>query len=193
MLRRTYDWILTFANHPYAIWILGTVSFVESSFFPIPPDPLFIAMLLSRRSQSWTLALVCTLSSVAGGWLGYAIGYGLYETVGEFIINTYGLQGVFDRFQESFNQWGFWIVALKGLTPIPYKVVTIACGVTGLNFFTFTMASLIARGFRFFLLATLFWYFGPPLKVYIEKNLTLVTLASLGALLGGFGLVCALG
>ena len=193
MLRRTYDWILTFANHPYAIWILGIVSFVESSFFPIPPDPLFIAMLLSRRSQSWTLALVCTLSSVAGGWLGYAIGYGLYETVGEFIINTYGLQGVFDRFQESFNQWGFWIVALKGLTPIPYKVVTIACGVTGLNFFTFTMASLIARGFRFFLLATLFWYFGPPLKIYIEKNLTLVTPASLGALLGGFGLVCALG
>ncbi len=193
MLRRMYDWILTFASHPYAIWILGTVSFVESSFFPIPPDPLFIAMLLSRRSQSWTLALVCTLTSVAGGWLGYAIGYGLYETVGEFIINTYGLQGVFDRFQESFNQWGFWIVALKGLTPIPYKVVTIACGVTGLNFFTFTMASLIARGFRFFLLATLFWYFGPPLKIYIEKNLTLVTVASLGALLGGFGLLCALG
>lgn len=188
-----YDWILSFANHPYAIWILGTVSFIESSFFPIPPDPLFIAMLLSRRSQSWTLALVCTLTSVAGGWLGYAIGYGLYETVGEFIINSYGLQGVFDRFQESFNQWGFWIVALKGLTPIPYKVVTIACGVTGLNFFTFTMASLIARGFRFFLLATLFWYFGPPLKIYIEKNLTLVTVASLAALLGGFGLLCALG
>jgi membrane protein YqaA with SNARE-associated domain len=99
----------------------------------------------------------------------------------------------FEKFQESFNQWGFWIVALKGLTPIPYKVVTIACGVTGLDFTTFTAASLIARGFRFFSLALLFWYFGPPLKVYIEKNLTFVTLASMTALLGGFGLLYALG
>jgi membrane protein YqaA with SNARE-associated domain len=193
MLRRAYDWVLSFAGHPYAIWILGTVSFVESSFFPLPPDPLFVAMLLSRRSQTWKLASICTVTSVIGGWLGYAIGYGLYETVGEFILQTYGLQRAFDSFQESFNQWGFWIVALKGLTPIPYKVVTIACGVTGLDFATFTWASLLARGFRFFSVALLFWYFGPPLKIYIEKNLALVTLASLTALFGGFGLLYALG
>lgn len=193
MLRRMYDWVLSFANHPYAIWILGAVSFAESSFFPIPPDPLLIAMLLSRRQQTWHLALVCTITSVVGGWFGYAIGHGLYETVGEFILHTYGLQATFDKFQESFNQWGFWIVALKGLTPIPYKVVTIACGVTGLDFTTFTAASLIARGFRFFSLALLFWYFGPPIKEYIEKNLTFVTLASVTALLGGFGILYALG
>jgi membrane protein YqaA with SNARE-associated domain len=193
MLRRIYEWVLSFANHPYAIWILGAVSFAESSFFPIPPDPLFIAMLLSRRTQSWTLAWVCTLTSVAGGWLGYAIGYGLYEFVGEFIINAYGLQGAFDSFQESFQKWGFWVVALKGLTPIPYKVVTIASGVVGLDFFTFTSASIIARGFRFFSLALLFWYFGPSIKEYIEKNLILVTIASSLALLGGFGILYALG
>jgi membrane protein YqaA with SNARE-associated domain len=193
MLQRLYDWILSFANHPYAIWILGAVSFAESSFFPIPPDPLLIAMLLSRRDQTWHLAIVCTITSVVGGWLGYAIGHELYETLGEFILQTYGLEATFNKFQDSFNEWGFWIVALKGLTPIPYKVVTIACGVTGLDFATFTWASIIARGFRFFSLALLFWYFGPSLKGYIEKNLTFVTFASLAALLGGFGLVYALG
>ena len=193
MLQRMYAWILSFANHPYAIWILGAVSFAESSFFPIPPDPLYIAMLLARREKTWQLAIICTLSSVIGGWLGYGIGYGLYESLGELIVQTYGLQPAFDRFQASFNEWGFWIVALKGLTPIPYKVVTIACGVTGLDFTTFTFASLIARGFRFFTLALLFWYCGPSIKEYIDKNLTLVTLASLGALLGGFGLIYALG
>lgn len=193
MLHRTYAWILSFANHPYAVWILGAVSFAESSFFPIPPDPLYIAMLLARREKTWQLAIICTLSSVVGGWLGYGIGYGLYETLGELILQTYGLQSAFDRFQDSFNEWGFWIVALKGLTPIPYKVVTIACGVTGLDFTTFTFASIIARGFRFFSLALLFWYCGPSIKEYIDKNLTLVTLASLGALLAGFGIVYALG
>lgn len=193
MLQRLYNWVLSFANHPYAIWILGAVSFAESSFFPIPPDPLLIAMLLSRRDQTWHLAIVCTITSVVGGWLGYAIGHELYETLGEFILQSYGLEATFNKFQDSFNQWGFWIVALKGLTPIPYKVVTIACGVTGLDFATFTWASLIARGFRFFSLAILFWYFGPSLKGYIEKNLTFVTFASLAALLGGFGLVYALG
>ncbi len=193
MLQRAYNWILSFANHPYAIWILAAVSFAESSFFPIPPDPLYIAMLLARRDKTWQLATICTISSVVGGWLGYAIGYGLYETIGEFILQTYGLQVAFDKFQQSFNEWGFWIVALKGLTPIPFKVVTIACGVTGLDFTSFTIASLIARGFRFFLLAILFWNFGAPIKGYIEKNLTLVTLMSLGALLGGFGVLYALG
>ncbi|MBS0271924.1 MAG: DedA family protein [Proteobacteria bacterium] len=193
MLRRTFDWIMSFANHPYAVWILAAVSFAESSFFPIPPDPLYIAMLLARREKSWQFAFICTISSVVGGWLGYAIGYGLYETIGEFILQTYGLQAAFDKFQDSFNEWGFWIVALKGLTPIPYKVVTIACGVTGLDFTSFTIASFIARGFRFFLLAALFWYYGPSMRQYIDKNLTLVTLASLGALIGGFGLVYVLG
>ncbi len=192
MLQRAYNWILGFAHHPYALWILGAVSFAESSFFPIPPDPLFVAMLLGRRENTWRLAAICTLASVIGGWFGYGIGYALYESLGEFIVQTYGLQGAFDKFQTSFNEWGFWIIALKGLTPIPYKVVTISAGVMGMDFITFTCASLIARGFRFFSLALLFWYFGPPLKEYMEKNLLFVTLASVGALLGGFGLVYAL-
>lgn len=193
MLRRTYNWILSFATHSYAIWILAAVSFAESSFFPIPPDPLYIAMLLARRDKTWQLAAICTISSVLGGWLGYAIGYGLYESLGQFIVSTYGLQASFDRFQESFNEWGFWIVALKGLTPIPYKVVTIACGFTGLDFTTFTLASIIARGFRFFTLAILFWYFGPPIKDYIDKNLTFVTLVSLAILISGFAIIYAIG
>ena len=109
------------------------------------------------------------------------------------MLQTYCLQGAFDKFQDSFNEWGFWIVALKGLTPIPFKVVTIACGVTGLDFTSFTIASFIARGFRFFTLALLFWYFGPSIKDYIEKNLTFVTLASFAALLGGFAVIYALG
>lgn len=193
MLQRSYNWVLSFATHPYAIWILAAVSFAESSFFPIPPDPLYIAMLLSRRDKTWQLAAICTISSVTGGWLGYSIGYGLYESLGQFIVQTYGLQASFDRFQDSFNEWGFWIVALKGLTPIPYKVVTIACGFTGLDFTTFTFASLIARGFRFFTVALLFWFFGPPIKQYIDENLAFVTLASLGALLSGFAIIYAIG
>ena len=193
MLRKSYDWVMGFADHPYAIWILGLVSFAESSFFPIPPDPLYVAMLLSKREKSWHLAWVCTITSVTGGWLGYAIGYGLYETIGEMILRAYGLQSSFEHFQDSFNQWGFWIVALKGLTPIPYKVVTISCGVTGLDFTTFTIASFIARGFRFFSLAILFWYFGPPIKEYIDRNLAFVTIAALLIIILGFGLVYALG
>lgn len=193
MLKRLYDWILAFAHHPYALWILGAVSFAESSFFPIPPDPLFVAMLLSRRQETWKLAAICSVASVTGGWVGYGIGYALYETLGEFIVQAYGLEAAFARFQESFNEWGFWIIALKGLTPIPYKIVTIASGVSGLDFTTFTCASFIARSFRFFSVALLFWYFGPPLKDYIEKNLMFVTCSSFVALLGGFYLVYALG
>lgn len=193
ILQRTYNWVMSFATHPYAIWILAAVSFAESSFFPIPPDPLYIAMLLARRNKTWQLATICTISSVVGGWLGYAIGYGLYESLGQFIVNTYGLQASFDRFQDSFNEWGFWIVAVKALTPIPYKVVTIACGFTGLDITTFTVASLIARGFRFFSVGLLFWYFGPPIKQYIDKNLALVTFGFLAVLLSGFAIVYAIG
>jgi membrane protein YqaA with SNARE-associated domain len=193
VLHRLYNWVLSFANHPYAIWILASVSFAESSFFPIPPDPLYIAMLLARRDRTWFLAFVCTISSVVGGWGGYAIGYCLYESLGQFIVQSYGLQASFDRFQDSFNEWGFWIVALKGLTPIPYKVVTIACGFTGLDLGTFTFASLIARGFRFLSLAVLFWFFGPPIKEYIERNLAFVTVVSVIALISGFAIIYFLG
>ena len=161
MLRRSYNWIISYAGRPDATRVLAIVAFVESSFFPIPPDPLYIAMLVADRTKAWRLAIICTLSSVIGGVFGYYIGYALYESIGSWILQTYGLTHAFEQLQHDFNEWGFWIVALKGLTPIPYKIVTIASGVAKLNMATFIMASVIARGFRFFMLAGLFYLFGP--------------------------------
>lgn len=189
MLQKTYNWVMSLADHPRAKWALSAVSFTESSFFPIPPDPLYLAMALKRREDVWNLALLCTITSVIGGYLGYAIGYGLYETLGKQIIDFYGYGDSFHKVQQQFNEWGFWIVALKGLTPIPYKIVTITSGVSGLDLLTFTVASLIARGFRFYFLAILFWFFGPRIKDYIERNLTLVTTLLLFALIGGYFII----
>lgn len=186
MLRKLYDWIMNLAGHPHAKWALSAVSFAESSFFPIPPDPLYMAMALKERRDTWSLAILCTVTSVLGGYVGYAIGYGLYETLGKFIIELHGWGDSFHEVQEQFNKWGFWIVALKGLTPIPFKLVTIASGVGGLDLWVFTLASFVARGFRFAYVAALLWFFGPRIKDYIEKNLTLVTVVSLIVLIGGF-------
>ena len=186
MIQKSYDYIMRYASHPKAVWVLNLVAFVESSFFPLPPDPLFIAMVLKNRSKAWQYAFMCTVSSVLGGLLGYWIGYELYETVGLWIIETYSLQESFANFQKQFDTWGFWIIALKGLTPIPYKIVTISCGLAGFDLKSFVFASLIARGFRFFMLAALLWKFGEPIKDYIDKNLKLVLFSGLGALVGGF-------
>jgi membrane protein YqaA with SNARE-associated domain len=186
MLHKLYYWIMSFAGHRHAIWVLAIVSFAESSFFPLPPDPLYMAMILGNREKAWYLATICTLSSVIGGMLGYYIGYALFETFGTWIVETYGLQESFIQLQHSFQKWGFWIVALKGLTPIPYKIVTITSGVAELNLGTFVIASIVARGFRFFSLAILLWYFGPNIKNYIEKNLTLVTILGVSVLVLGF-------
>ena len=186
MLRNMYDWVMSLAGHRHAKWALSAVSFAESSFFPIPPDPLYLAMALKERQNTWNLALLCTLTSVIGGYVGYAIGYGLYETLGKSIIEFYGAGESFHKVQDQFNEWGFWIIALKGLTPIPFKVVTIASGVAKLDLWTFTAASLVARGFRFLYVAALLWFFGPKIKDYIEENLTFVTVVGLIALIGGF-------
>lgn len=177
------------AGHKHAKWLLGTVSFAESSFFPLPPDPLLLAMALQRRSDTWNLAILCTVTSVVGGYLGYAIGYGFYETAGKSIIDFYGMGDKFETLKTQFNHYGFWIIALKGLTPIPFKVVTITSGVAGLDLVTFTVASIVARGFRFLYVAALLWFFGPQIKDYIEKNLYLVTTIGLIALVGGFILI----
>lgn len=189
MLRKSYNWILNFADHPKALWMLVVVSFAESSFFPLPPDPLYFAMLLSRNDNPWRLAFICTVSSVLGGLLGYWIGFSLYETWGTAIIDFYGLAQKFENFQNSFQQWGFWIVALKGLTPIPYKLVTICSGVAKLDLKIFVLASLIARGFRFFLVAFLLRRYGLWIRDFIERHLGLVTLAGLLILLAGFFLL----
>lgn len=186
MIRRSYNWILNHAGTPKARWMLVAVSFAESSFFPIPPDPLYMAMILARVQDAWKLAFICTLSSVVGGILGYYIGFALYETAGEWIINTYHLQDSFDKFQVSFDKYGFWIIALKGLTPIPYKVVTIFSGVAKLDMVTFLSASIVARSFRFYMVAAVLKYCGPQIRDVIEKNLTLITLLVFAAIISGF-------
>lgn len=185
MLRKSYNWVMNNANEPKALWILIAVTFAESSFFPLPPDPLLMTMTLANERRAFRLATICTITSVVGGWLGYYIGYALFESIGEWIINANGLESAFTRFQDSFQKWGFWIVALKGLTPIPYKVVTIFSGVAKLDLLTFTFASILARGFRFYGLALVMRYAGPGVRQFIEKNLTLVTVGVLLALVGG--------
>jgi membrane protein YqaA with SNARE-associated domain len=186
MLRSLYDWVIRLSEHPKSLWAMGAVSFTESSFFPIPPDVMLIPMVLAQRAKAWLIAAVCTASSVAGGFFGYAIGFFFFETIGQWLIQFYGLQSGFAQFQEQFNQWGLWIILVKGLTPIPYKVVTIACGVAKFDLVVFGLASLATRGARFYLVAALLYVFGQPIRSFIERHLTLVTSAFVVLLVGGF-------
>ncbi|MBV8191193.1 MAG: DedA family protein [Alphaproteobacteria bacterium] len=186
MLRRLYDWVIRLAAHPRALAVLGLVSFLESSIFPIPPDAMLIPMVLADRTRAFKIALVCTVCSVLGGLLGYAIGYYFFETLGEWVVQTYGLQKSLDAFRAGFAEYGIWIILIKGLTPIPYKLVTIASGAAHFDLFTFVWASIVTRGLRFFLLAALLWKFGEPIRHFIEERLTLITSAFVVALLGGF-------
>ena len=186
MLRRLYDWTLGFAGHRHAMPAMATVSFVESSFFPIPPDVMMIPMIMARRELAWRIAIVATISSVLGGALGYLIGYGLYESLGQPILELYGQAERFAEFQETFNELGWWLVIGAGITPFPYKVITIASGVTALDFGTFMLASLVGRAGRFFLVAGLLWAFGPPIRHFIEKHLGLVALVFFVMLFAGF-------
>ncbi len=185
-LRRMYDWCLEAADTKRAQYIMYAVAFAESSFFPLPPDLMLIPMVLANRALAWRLALGATISSVIGGILGYAIGYYLFATIGLWIIETYGLHQMFERFHTEFQTYGFWIIALKGLTPIPFKLVTIASGVAHFNITQFLIASTIARAFRFYLLSALLYFFGPIAKQYIEKYLNVALLVSLGIIIGGF-------
>lgn len=170
-LRRLYNLLQQYAHHPRALWWVNAVSFAESSFFPLPPDLMIIPMLLSLPHRAWWVAFTCSISSVLGGIIGYGIGYFVYEAIGESIIRLYHLENAFSQFQEQFQAWGFWIIMAKGLTPIPYKLVTIASGVAQLDFGKFVAASLITRSFRFFLLSALLWRFGAFARVYIERYL----------------------
>lgn len=177
---------MALAGHRRAVWALGGISFVESSVFPIPPDALLIPMVLAERRRAWFYALVCTLASVLGGLAGYAIGVFLFEAVGAPILDFYGYMAKFTEFQQLYNEWGAWIVFGAGLTPFPYKVITIASGVTHLDMATFMIASVLARGLRFYLVAALLWWFGPPIRTFLERNLGLVTVVFFVLLLGGF-------
>ena len=186
MLRRLYDWVIRLAVHPRALPALGVISFLESSIFPIPPDVMLVPMVLANRHKAFRIALVCTVSSVLGGLLGYAIGYYFFETLGEWVVRTYGLQQSLAAFRAGFAEYGIWIILIKGLTPIPYKLVTIASGAAHFDLFTFVWASIVTRGLRFFLVAALLWRFGEPIRRFIEERLTLITWLFLIALVGGF-------
>ena len=186
MLRQVYEWTLSLAGSRHAVWALAVVSFIESSVFPIPPDVLLIPLVLARPDRAWMIAGVCTLASVLGGAFGYFIGWGLFEQVGQPVLAFYGMDAKFDEFSDTYNAWGAWAVLIAGITPFPYKVVTILSGATGLNFTVFMIASLLARGFRFFLIAALLRRFGEPIRTFIEKRLGLVFSVSMAALVGGF-------
>ncbi len=189
MLQKLYDRTIALSAHPHALLALAIVAFVESSLFPIPPDVLIIPMVLAARDRAWLIAGVATAASVVGGFAGYAIGYLFFEGIGEPILRFYGYVEKFDAFKELYNEWGFWIVAGAGFTPFPYKVVTIASGVTALDLYEFGLASTVSRGGRFFLVAILLWYFGPPLRRFIEGNLALLTTVFFLLLFGGFAAI----
>jgi membrane protein YqaA with SNARE-associated domain len=186
MLQRLYARTLEIAAGPHALAALVAVSFAESSFFPIPPDILLIPMILARPSRAWRLAALCTLSSVAGGLVGYAIGYFLFDAVGRPVLEFYNAMDRYDALKTGFDQWGVWIIILKGMTPIPYKLVTIASGVAQFDLFLFVVASIISRSLRFFLVAALLWWFGDFARDFIERRLMLVTTVFAVLLVAGF-------
>ncbi|MBL6958100.1 MAG: DedA family protein [Rhodospirillales bacterium] len=186
MLQRLYDRTMELSAHKHALWALFIVSFIESSVFPIPPDVMLIPMVLAARKRAWAIAGVCTVASVLGGLAGYGIGYGLYDTIGRTIVEFYGYAEKFATFQGWYNDHGAWIVFGAGLTPFPYKVITIASGVTALDPATFMIASVLARGLRFFLVAALLWHFGEPIRAFIEKHLGKLTIIFFVLLVGGF-------
>ena len=186
MLNRLYARTLALAASRYAMAALALVAFAESSFFPLPPDLLLIPMILARPRRAFLLAAICTLASVAGGFLGYAIGYFLFDAIGRPILEFYHAMGRYDALKSAFAQWGVWIIIIKGLTPIPYKLVTIASGVAQFPIVPFALASLVSRSLRFFLLAALLWRFGEPVRDFIEQRLMLVTSLFAAALVGGF-------
>lgn len=189
LIRRLYDWTLSLAAHRHAIWWLAAVSFVESSVFPIPPDALLIPMILAAREKAFRYALVCTIASVLGGLAGYGIGFFLFDTVGQPLVALYGAQDALAAVQSDFADNGWWIVLGGGMTPFPYKVVTIASGALSLDPLAFTAASVIGRGVRFFLVAALLWKFGAPIRDFIEKRLGLVVAVGFILLIGGFLLI----
>jgi membrane protein YqaA with SNARE-associated domain len=185
MLRRLYDWCIAAADKPYAVWILGIVSFAESSFFPVPPDAMLIPMAMAQPKKAWQFALVCTITSVAGGVLGYAIGALLYDSIGGWIIKLYGYGDKVEAFRAAYAEYGAWIILLKGFTPIPYKLVTITSGFAAYSLPLFILFSVITRGARFFLLAFLLNRYGPAAREIIEKRLGFwVTIGLIGLVLG---------
>lgn len=186
MIRRLYDWLMSLAKGRHAPLALGVASFAESSFFPIPPDVMLIPMVVAKRENWFWYGLLCTLTSVLGAFLGYAIGALLFQTIGQPILNFYGAEHTFERFVEWYDQWGGWGILLGAITPFPYKVLTIFSGSIGFNFLQFTLVSLVGRGLRFFIVSGLLYFFGEPIRDFIEKRLGLMFVIFCVLLIGGF-------
>jgi membrane protein YqaA with SNARE-associated domain len=186
MMRRLYDWMMRMAGHKKAPQALFWVAFIESSVFPIPPDVMLIPMILAQRAKAFLYATICLAGSVIGGVAGYAIGYYLFDLVGEPILRVYGYGEKYQQTADLFNEWGPWILIAKGWTPFPYKVLTIAAGAFKMSIVPFILASIVARAMRFYLVAALLYWFGEPIRDFIEKRLSLVTTAFLVLLVGGF-------
>ena len=189
MIKRLYDWTMGWANHPNALWVLAVVAFVESSVFPIPPDVLMIPMILAAPHRAWLIAGVALVASVLGGLLGYAIGALAFDTIGQPILAALGKADAMTAFNSRFNDFGFWAVLTAGITPFPYKVITIMSGWTGMPLATFVATSILARAVRFFVVAGLLRAFGEPAKAFIEERLGLVFTVFIVLLVGGFALV----
>lgn len=186
MIRGLYNWTMSLADSRYALWALAFIAFVESSVFPIPPDVLMIPMIIARPSRAFLIAFVATASSVLGGLMGYYIGYGLFETVGRPVLEFYGKSGYFEEFAIRYNELGAWAVLVAGVTPFPFKVITIASGATQLSLPIFILSAIIARALRFFIVAALLWKFGAPIRDFIERRLGLMFILFCVLLVGGF-------
>jgi membrane protein YqaA with SNARE-associated domain len=186
VIARLYSRTLAIAAHRHAMVAMALISFAESSFLPLPPDFLLIPMTLAQPRRAWLIATVCTVTSVLGGFVGYAIGYFLFDALGRPLLEFYHIMDKYEAFKAAFAEWGVWIIIIKGLTPIPFKLVTIASGAAQFNLLAFTLASIVCRGLRFFVLAALLWRYGEPIRDFIERRLMLVTSLVAAALVGGF-------
>ena len=189
MIRGLYNWTMQLGQSRYALWALALIAFLESSAFPIPPDALIIPMIIALPQRAFLIAAVATVFSVLGGVFGYYIGAVLFDTIGQPLLDFYGKAEQFEHFSDTYNEYGAWAVLVAGITPFPYKVITILSGSTNLDFGVFMLSSVLARAFRFFVIAALLWKFGVPIRNFIEKRLGLVFTVALGLLLGGFVLV----
>lgn len=186
MIRSLYNWTMKLAGHHHAGRVLAFISFIESSFFPIPPDTLLIPMVIEKREKAWNYAFVCTLASVLGAFLGYAVGMFFFEVIGQPIISLYGKAEEFRNLQAVFDKNGWWIVFTAGLTPFPFKVITIASGLFALNPLVFLIGCIVSRGMRFYAVAALLWKYGPPVRAFIDKHLGWLTVAFCLLLVGGY-------
>ncbi len=188
-LRRLKEWVEGYADKPHAQWVLFLIAFAESSFFPIPPDVLLIAMSVIVPRKAFQYALVCSIGSVLGGVAGYYIGWAFFETIGQPIITFYGAGGHYETVRQLYNEHAFTAILSAAFTPIPYKVFTIAAGAFEVSLTTLILASLIGRSARFFLVAGLFYFFGAPIKKFIDKYFEILTVVFLVLFIGGFVVV----